>query len=124
MNKLTAKCRICNRYMILYGYQELDLTANRRTASRFDKAIKDLPKAHIGEFGERYEAQGPKSFPKIKKWCHGHCNGIVAELDMLVGELVAGKSAKRKEWAYDLRDDIEKTIIKLIKDLASGKKSC
>lgn len=105
MRKLT-KCRICTRPMLLYGMKPKD-------------------QRKLGTVREMmFEAQGPKVFPKIKRWCHGHCDGIIIEVGILVDELLSGKSKKMKEWARDLLHDIETKYFKLIKDLAAGKDSC
>jgi len=70
------------------------------------------------------ESQGPKTYPKIEKWCHGHCDGIIIEVAVLVSDLIEGRPKKVKDWALDMLADIQSSYYKLIRNLAKGKKSC
>ena len=74
------------------------------------------------------ESQGPSISPKIKSWCLGRCEGLMADIDILVSELLDTPSNKRaadlQKWTHDYVEDINHGFVKLIRGLINKRRSC
>lgn len=71
--------------------------------------------------------QGPSIQPRVKKWCMGRCDGLMADMWILVSEIlnyVPKKEKKLRLWAEDYQQDINRDFVKLIRGLANGRKEC
>lgn len=62
---------------------------------------------------------GPKRGEDPNRWCPGHCDGVIADMQLLLGVLVLeGKvSPKLKRWARKYFREIQKCYGKLIESL-------
>ena len=92
------RCGVCDRVMELWGPSK-------------DEKRKTL-----------IEVQGPNTHKNIKFWCGGHCEGVIADIGILVHVLTETGSAKRVEWAEHYRRDIERDIVKTIRGLVRDRK--
>lgn len=97
------RCGICERAMILYK-PSMTKYKNSRRKLKLD--------------------QGPGINKNVKKWCKGHCEGTIADIDILVSVLVETGGKGRASWADNYKQDIERNLIKLIRGLARGHQSC
>lgn len=71
--------------------------------------------------------QGPAIQPRVKRWCMGRCDGLMADMWILVSEIldyVPKKNKKLRQWAEDYQNDINRDFTKLIKGLVNGRKEC
>jgi len=102
-------CHLCNRPLILYGF-------------KFRKGAVRRKKINV-KYQLTWEHQGPNAYPSIKLWCHGRCDGLIADLDILVSELTEKVDSKSTKWANKLRNDIIRDFKSLIKGLVRGRSS-
>ena len=102
-----SKCGVCNRPLTLYA----PLPKEQRKPGKINMKI----------------IQGPSTHPRIKRWCYGRCDGLMADMWILVSEIldyVPKKEKKLRQWAEDYQRDINRDLVKLVKGLVNGKKEC
>ena len=102
------KCGVCKRPMVFFS--------PKKDWQKLPKGVK-----------QTVETTGPSTHPRVKCWCYGRCEGLLADIDILVWVLLdeAPKSKRKKltAWTKDYTEDINSCFVKLIRGLKAGRSS-
>lgn len=93
-------CPVCKRPMILFGPRKGDLAGKRTTI------LKNGPRGYRRD----------RVYPR---WCGGYCEGISADIWILMTQLLdhvrPSKKRRMEKWAKRLQGMIDQSLVKLIR---------